>query len=311
MEVTVRPVQQGDIEGITRVVLAARGFEGQALDRQVERDLARFREQGIVELIESDSLVAERAGEIAGVLRYGEFSGEAHLTRPEADPTVSEEAVTRAFLQVIWQHLRPETERAVFIDYPTPAGTLGPVFLQNGFEKLVDRLDMRLNVMKVEEQESTLSFSSYAEANHDRFLQVFKQSFQGSLDPMMAWDAEHPDESFLLFRDRFGRQVPELWVLATDQAGRDVGFALFQPFSGGRYAGDTVLLYTAVLPEARGRGYGEAIVREGLRRVKKTRGLGAAVSLTVSATNRPARAIYEKLGFVPAEAFSVYRGFRR
>ncbi|HEU4963459.1 MAG TPA: GNAT family N-acetyltransferase [Bacilli bacterium] len=311
VEVTVRPVRSGDIEGMTRVILAARGFAGAALDRQVQGDLARFRQQGLVERIERDALVAVLDGELIGVMRYGEFNGEAHLSRPEVDPLASQEAVTRAFLRALWPSLDPETERAVFIDYPHAGGLLGDLFVRNGFAKLVDRLDMRLNLQKVEGASAKpLYFASYSAGNHDRFFQAFKDSFQGSLDPMMAWDAAHPEESFTLFRDGFGRFEPDLWVLATDEEGRDVGFAMFQPFAGGRYGGDVVLLYTGVIPEARGEGYGAEIVREGLRRILKSRGVGAAVSLTVSKPNRPAQAIYERLGFLPTEAFSVYRGFR-
>ena len=122
----------------------------------------------------------------------------------------------------------------------------------------------------------------------------------------MQWDAQHPELSFLMFRERFGEFNPDLWVLATDERGQDVGFALFQHFTGGRYANDVVLLYMAVLPDARGRGYGEQIVREGLRRIHKWRTDGVGVSLTVSRPNLPAADIYKRLGFRPVEEFAVY-----
>jgi GNAT superfamily N-acetyltransferase len=295
---------------LTRVVLAARGMRGEALERQVAADIARFREQGLVPMIESDGLIAVDGERIIGVMRYGEFEGDVHLTRPEIDPEADAAAAVGALLREFWTYMREGTRRALFVDYPRPNdGVMGPLFLANGFEKLIDRLDMRMQLRtEMEEPVSPrLTFASFSEHNEMRFFRAFKESFAGSLDPMMDWDAHHPELSFEMFRFRFGQFEPEMWVLATDEQGCDVGFAMFQHFPGGRYAGDHVLLYTAVVPEARGLGYGEEIVREGLRRIRKKRGGTAHVSLTVSKSNRPAARIYHRLGFSPVEEFSVYK----
>lgn len=205
-----------------------------------------------------------------------------------------------------------ETRKAVYLDYADTEGrTLGEVFLRNGFHKLIDRLDMRVKLTKeVRPEKAQLTFTSYSEKTHARFLEAFRASFSGSLDPMMEWDALHPEQSFEMFRGRFGEFDPNLWVLATDGAGRDVGFALFQTFQGGRYGGSTMLLYMAVLQSARGHGYGEEITREGLRRVRKRHGANAVVALTVTRGNKPAERIYERLGFQPIEQFTVYNMLR-
>lgn len=312
MTATIRPVRSGDIIGMTRVILAARGFRGARLEQQIEIDLARFREMGIVGEVESDTLIAMEEGRMVGVMRYGEFDEDAHLTRPEIDPEADGEEVTTAFLRGFWAEMRPTTKRAMYIDYPEPSSslpTLGSILEKNGFHKLLDRLDMRLELTQEipADDAGGLMFSSYHESLHERFLQAYTNSFIDSLDPMMEWDAEHPRESFEMFRERFGTFDPNLWVLATDREGRDVGFALFQHFLGGRYHNDIVLLYMAVLPEARGHGYGEWIVREGLRRIRRSHGAKFPVSLTVSKPNTPAANIYKKLGFRPVESFSVYR----
>ncbi|MGZ4163726.1 MAG: GNAT family N-acetyltransferase [Tumebacillaceae bacterium] len=312
----IRPVRSGDIIGITRVVLSARGFRGQELEKAIEFDLARFRQAGITELIESETLIATDSGRMVGVLRYGEFEEDVHVTRPDLDPSVDAEQVTEAFLRAFWHYMSPQANRALYLDYPVSNNkwnTLGAVFEQCGFAKLVDRMDMRLQLTQPIPDANTdaganpLTFASYDAQTHERFFQAFQASFQGSLDPMMEWDAKHPQESFTIFRERFGQFEPSTWVLATDASGTDVGFALFQHFQGGRYHNDTVLLYMAVLPEARGHGYGEELVREGLRRIRNLRGPQAHVSLTVSKPNTPAIKIYQKLGFTPVEAFSVYR----
>lgn len=311
MAMTIRPVQSGDLVEMTRLVLAARGMRGATLERQVAADVARFREQGLVDVIEKDGLIALDGERMVGMMRYGEFEGDVHLTLPDVHPEADRERVVSAFLQEFWSFMQDTTNRAVYVDYGGPVGTLGSIFLANGFEKLVDRVDMRMELrQEIVPATSELRFESLTESNQMRFFAAFKESFQGSLDPMMDWDARFPELSFEMFRFRFGHFEPEMWVLASDSQGQDVGFAMFQQFQGGRYAGDTVLLYTAVMPDARGRGYGEEIVREGLRRIRAKRGAGAQVSLTVSKPNQPAAAIYQRLGFSSVEEFSVYKMVR-
>lgn len=310
LDIQIRNVRPGDIVGMTRVVLAARGLRGAELEVQMERDLARFNRQGVVETIESEALVAMLGARMLGVWRYGEFDQDVHLTRPEIDPLVkevSQEAIRDAFLHEFWPHLSPEVNRAIYVDYPSPLGLLGEHLLRQGFEKQVTRTDMVLSLKQpVASTTDRLTFVTYSAGVHERFLSAFCRSFEGSLDPAMDWDARHPEQSFHLFRDRFGVFDPGVWVLATDRDGRDVGFALFQHLAAGRYAGQTMLLYTAVLPEARGLGYGGEILREGLKRVRERRGAGEQVALTVSDPNEPARRIYDRVGFQPTERFSLY-----
>ena len=309
-DIKIRAVRPGDILGMTRVVLAARGLRGVELELQMERDLARFNRQGLIESIESDALVAMLGGRMVGVWRYGEFDQDAHMTRPEVDPLtkeVSEADVITAFLRGFWDYLSPNVNRALYVDYPTPSGTLDELLVQNGFRKQVDRTDMVLTLSEpLAPLSDRLTFSTYNNQIHDRFLAAFTRSFQGSLDPAMEWDAQHPVESFHIFRDRFGVFDSSVWVLATDRDGRDVGFAMFQNMASGRYGGTTMLLYTAVVPEARGNGYGEEILREGLNRVRARRGAEERVALTVSDPNVPARQIYDRIGFRPTERFAVY-----
>ncbi|KEO84404.1 GNAT family N-acetyltransferase [Tumebacillus flagellatus] len=308
MDIQIRPVRPGDLFGITRTVLAARGFHGPELDKQVEADLKRFHDHDIVELIESDALIAHVGARMVGVMRYGEFEGDVHLTRPDVDPAFDEAEVTGAFLQSFWELIENENGKAVYVDYPDQQGrTLGHLFLQHGFRKLIDRLDMSLRLTAdVKPETRDLAFHPYSKKTHDRFFAAFRTSFSGTLDPMMEWDAAHPEQSFAMFRERFGVFDPNLWVLATDRDGQDVGFALFQHFEGGRYGRTTVLLYMAVLPNARGLGYGFDILREGLRRVRKAKGPRALVSLTVTEGNTPAERIYQRAGFQPIEKFTVY-----
>jgi RimJ/RimL family protein N-acetyltransferase len=109
-----------------------------------------------------------------------------------------------------------------------------------------------------------------------------------------------------LMMDEFVRSVPEIqeqfrsadphrviWLVA-EVGGRLVGGASFQR---GRWTKSmhTAELGVALLPEARGRGIGEALMREG---IEWARGEGIRkLKLGVFATNERAIALYRKLGF--------------
>jgi ribosomal protein S18 acetylase RimI-like enzyme len=70
-----------------------------------------------------------------------------------------------------------------------------------------------------------------------------------------------------------------------------------------RRPGDLRIVDVALLPEFRGRGIGEGLVRD-LQRAAAAE--GRIVSIHVEFSNRAAR-LYERLGFVLAEDLGVYR----
>ena len=64
------------------------------------------------------------------------------------------------------------------------------------------------------------------------------------------------------------------------------------------------LSYVGVVPEARGRGVGRELVRKALFEAKVAEAPG--MILSVDSRNRPARYLYESLGFEPYEEREVY-----
>lgn len=69
-------------------------------------------------------------------------------------------------------------------------------------------------------------------------------------------------------------------------------------------AGDAELLTVAVVPEARGKGVGAALVRAAAA-AAQARG-AATMHLEVAEDNAPARALYQKLGFEEAGRRAAY-----
>lgn len=118
-------------------------------------------------------------------------------------------------------------------------------------------------------------------------------------------DAEARSDDDLLADEHLRRYV-ESWpragdagVVALDESSRPFGaawFRFFPPSEPGYGFVDSATpeVSIAVDPGARGRGVGEALLRE-LLRTARTRGVDA-VSLSVEPSN-PARRLYERLGF--------------
>ena len=63
------------------------------------------------------------------------------------------------------------------------------------------------------------------------------------------------------------------------------------------------VMTVAVVPDCRGRGLGDVLVGELVRRAQES-GAGS-VMLEVRADNRPARQLYERHGFVPTAPMSI------
>lgn len=96
------------------------------------------------------------------------------------------------------------------------------------------------------------------------------------------YDQHYPDAAYCVIEDN-GERVGRLYVL----------------FS----AGDLRIMDIALMPEARGRGLGGALLNAVL---EQARALNAAkVSIHVEQSN-PARGLYSRLGFVEAETLGLY-----
>lgn len=95
-------------------------------------------------------------------------------------------------------------------------------------------------------------------------------------------------------------RLTRAWVVCGD-AGEALGYAL-----GWWVVDELQLLAIAVLPEARGRGYGRALLERVLTHTSASG--GRRVILEVASSNGPARRLYESAGFV---TFNVRRAYYR
>lgn len=132
----------------------------------------------------------------------------------------------------------------------------------------------------------------------DRFGQTLLASYDGTLDFPELSGCRSLDE--ILDGHRAGTQHdPDLWWLI--EAEGDAGVAMLSPLPE---AGEWDLSYLGLVPAARGRGLGRAVLAEMLRRA--CRGSAMRVTLAVDERNGPAWHLYRGAGFVPDEAREVF-----
>lgn len=104
----------------------------------------------------------------------------------------------------------------------------------------------------------------------------------------------------------FGEHPAVFALIAEDETGSAVGFALyFLNFSTWNGTHGIYLEDLFVLPEARGGGYGRALLRE-LARIAIERGYGR-VEWSVLDWNEPSIGFYKSLGAVPMDEWTTMR----
>ncbi|TDE38753.1 GNAT family N-acetyltransferase [Actinomadura sp. 6K520] len=107
-------------------------------------------------------------------------------------------------------------------------------------------------------------------------------------------------------RDNLFRDDPRVFAHVAEHEGRIVGFSLwFLTFSTWNGTHGIYLEDLFVEPDARGHGYGKALLIE-LARIADERGYGR-VEWAVLNWNRPAIDFYEALGARPQDEWTVYR----
>ncbi len=133
--------------------------------------------------------------------------------------------------------------------------------------------------------EGDLTFRGFEPADVDAWVAVNNRAFAG-----------HPEQGDLTAEDFWERTELPWWDPAGLRLGLVdddvVGFCWTKVHPGG--LGEIYVI--GLVPEAAGRGWGTALVAEGLRHLHEDRGCGEA-QLYVDGANPAGLALYEKLGF--------------
>jgi ribosomal protein S18 acetylase RimI-like enzyme len=190
----------------------------------------------------------------------------------------------------------------------------GQELSQHGYPHLTDLLFMELTLDEDSEwsggvavdQESfeTLQLETveYSSSRNDRFAKLLDQTYIGSADcPELNGrrSGQHALESHKLS----GEFSEDMWqVIVHDQ--QDVGVILLSEHG----AGVCEIVYLALIPSARRKGWGRAMLNWGLERAHQNG--NESVMLGVDVRNRPAIQMYEQAGFREFDHRIVHARFR-
>ncbi|HUU11216.1 MAG TPA: GNAT family N-acetyltransferase [Phycisphaerae bacterium] len=160
-----------------------------------------------------------------------------------------------------------------------------------GFEPLAMLSYLRRGIGPVDvgaEDRPDLAWQRYSFLRHRRFADTIARTYEGSLDcPKLAGLREIDDT--VETHKRTGRFSPKTWRLAVaDRQPRGVAMV-------NELQGRAELIYLGVVPEARGRGIGRALLAQAMRDAT-TMGL-TQVGLAVDVNNIPATRLYAGAGF--------------
>jgi mycothiol synthase len=131
----------------------------------------------------------------------------------------------------------------------------------------------------------------YDRAQHYRFAKTIERSYTDSMDcPKL--NGRRDIEDIIVGHKASGEFDPDLWHLISDVENNDLGVLLLNRLH--RQPGYE-LVYVGLVPEARGRGLGDSLIRLAINALAKER--GGQIVTAVDAANLPARKLYHRHGF--------------
>jgi ribosomal protein S18 acetylase RimI-like enzyme len=144
-----------------------------------------------------------------------------------------------------------------------------------------------------------VEFAAFDVAARQHLAEIIEQTYQGTLD-CPALDGLRASADVLDEYRTIGESGTDLWRVVRAE-GADVGCLLLADHPG---QDQVELVYMGLVPAARGRGWGAAIVRQALRTAAARR--RARVVLAVDAANEPALKMYGRAGFVEFDRRAAY-----
>ncbi len=185
-------------------------------------------------------------------------------------------------------------------------GTVTPELLTAGeFQQLAKlaylTVDSRL--FPTERPSGQLKFQPAAGAEPQRLGALLLSTYKGSLDCPQLNGVRDSSDVLEGYREQ-GTFAPEQWFFV-QRAGQDVGALILTMHSD---SGNWELVYMGLVPEARGSGLGREILDFAMWQASQ--GGAERLVLAVDETNRYAREMYERAGFVAWDYRTVYARLR-
>ncbi|MGE5195230.1 MAG: GNAT family N-acetyltransferase [Deltaproteobacteria bacterium] len=251
-------------------------------------------------------------GTVLAVLRPG---GAAFLWPPVVQPEAATADVASALLEAVASRI--EAQGAQFLQcLLDPADAAGREALnRGGIPYATDLILLSRSLVETGPNSPGGSFSGagrlqpvdreglcaecYSPESHAAFSRLVERTYVGTLDCPVLAGVRGGEESLEAHRAT-GQFVPNAWRLYRE-AGEDVGVLLLAEHPE-RDAWEVA--YLGVIPEARGRGFGRAILYDGLALARRSG--RSTIEIAVDAANAPALRLYRRLGFSDIRRFAVH-----
>jgi mycothiol synthase len=179
------------------------------------------------------------------------------------------------------------------------------VLSAGGFRRLADLAYLTLERANFPNRMKTsLSFKPHADQHPERLGSMIARSYDGTLDCPELNELRSPAETISGYKVQ-GQFLSGNWYLAAVN-GVDVGCLILAEHPPGD---NLELIYMGVVPEARGHGYGEQIVRYAIEQSRASQ--AKRLVLAVDERNRPAMEMYRSVGFVMWDRRTVYGRMRK
>jgi GNAT superfamily N-acetyltransferase len=250
-----------------------------------------------------DNLIVALDGRqvVGAVLAVRRPGAAAFLWPPAARGGADEQALAVALLQTVASRVDAQGVKFTQCLLDLENSRIRATLERGGFPYVTDLVllsrSLRANLSPATEK--NLAPFVYSDALHSSFAHLVERTYDGTLDCPILARFRGGSESLEAHRAT-GKFSPEAWRLYRSQ-GVPVGVLLLAEHPE-RDVWEVA--YLGVVPEARGRGFGRAILHDGLALAKESG--RATIEIAVDAENSPALRIYREAGFTEVRRFAVH-----
>jgi ribosomal protein S18 acetylase RimI-like enzyme len=257
--------------------------------------------EDVVEFGNEALFIAQRASEMRGAAWGQRQSGNIVVFWPPQ--LVAGEDVNTAYrlAEAVTAAIDQTAAEMMQVFLSAPSAETVKVLQHVGFRHLADLLYLTAEATRfpLAAPDSELEYVPYDGTQRGRLMELVARTYEGTLD-CRDLEGVRDLENVINGYQGTGVYRPENWLFVRNRS-EDVGVLLLADHPKGRH---WELMYTALVPEARGRGWGRQIARYAQWLAR-----GANVErivVAVDAANSPAVAMYRNSGFESWDERSVY-----
>jgi mycothiol synthase len=257
--------------------------------------------EDIAEFSNEPLFIARRAGEIRGAAWGQRQSGNIAVFWPPQLIAGEDGQTAYALAEAVAAAIDETAAEMMQVFLSAPAAETVRVLKHVGFRHIADLRYMTAESSRfpLAAPPGELEYVSYNGTQRGRLLELVARTYEGTLD-CRELDGVRDLDHVINGYQGTGVFRPENWLFVRSD-GRDVGVLLLADHPKGRH---WELMYTALVPEARGQGWGRQIAR-----YAQWLGRGANIErivVAVDAANWPAVAMYRDSGFELWDQRAVY-----